>query len=62
MEEFLATYGNELALGGSGSIATAVIAFLKAFNNRLRKMEERLAELEKDLHVNTMLDKERAKK
>ena len=60
--EWWETYSSEVILGGSGTIGTLVIGALKAFANRIRKMENKISELEKRLEINTALDRERAKK
>ena len=59
--EFFETYMNELVIGGSSTIGGLVIGLLKKFGNQLRGIEERLGKLEKDIAINTALDRERAK-
>ena len=57
--EWLSEYSSELMLGGSGTIGSLLVAVLKSFGNKLTKIDERLAKLEKDLEINTALDKQR---
>ncbi|GAG88562.1 unnamed protein product [marine sediment metagenome] len=57
MEDF--QYMNEVIIGGSSTLGGIVVALLKKFGNQLRRMEERISELEKELAVNTALDKHR---
>ena len=57
--EFLNNYMAEIALGGSGALGGLIITLLKAFAKRLRKIEEKLIEMDKKIDINTALDKER---
>ena len=57
--EFLSEYGSELMIGGSSTIGAFMVAILKGFSKKLNKIDERLAQLEKNLEINTALDKQR---
>ena len=57
--EFLSEYSSELMLGGSSTIGGFLVAILKGFSKKLNKIDERLAQLEKNLEINTALDKQR---
>ncbi len=57
--EFINDYTSELIFGASGTIGSLVVWILKGFGNKITKIDERLAKLEKDLEVNTALDKMR---
>ncbi len=54
-------YIGEIVLGSSGLIISLIIGGIKAFFSRLRKIEDRVKDLESGLELNTELDKERAK-
>ena len=57
--EWLSEYSSELMIGGSGTIGSFMVAILKSFSNKLNKIDERLSKLEKELAINTALDKHR---
>ena len=57
--EWLTEYGTEIAIGGSSTVGGFIVAILKAFSKRLKGMEDKIATLEKEIAVNTALDKQR---
>lgn len=60
--EFLESYMSELVVGTSTTIGGFVVAVLKAFGSRVKRLEDEIHELRRDLEINTALDKERAKR
>ena len=51
----------QIILGSSGLILSLIIGGIKAVHTRIRKLEDRVIILEKDLELNTELDKARAR-
>ena len=57
--ELLSEYSSELMIGGGTTFGALLVAILKAFAKRLRKIESDIVEMDKKIDINTALDKER---
>ena len=55
-------YIGEIVVGSSGLIISLVIGGIKAIYSRIDKIEDRLADMDKRIDINTALDKARASK
>ena len=52
-------YIGEIVVGSSGLIISLVIGGIKAIYSRIGKIEDRLADMDKRIDINTALDKAR---